>query len=275
MRVLLVPPLWWYMGQYELRDSQALTKEEWGVQDEQVKRAWAEGIVRYAWGNGKQASNPWKKGARQDSDPLRRSMDTLRARVWPAPARVLNEFPTLTTIYYYAYTKAPLGQSFVSQESKDYSPPDFGITQIVKLESESESSLRTSGRLQSRRGTWCWSGLVVPQGEVQEGQGRLPQVKEEFKVDDIKEEAKSTDNKATVKQSANMIPKKGSPSSQSRMKEEETPSLPRAAVKQEVKNEIETSSTPARSCTVCDCRQDFRGSNEGRAFPEVSSKQEK
>ncbi|KAH6884379.1 hypothetical protein BKA70DRAFT_1339782 [Coprinopsis sp. MPI-PUGE-AT-0042] len=36
------PPLWWYMGQYELRDSQALTKEEWGVQDEQ--RAWAEGI---------------------------------------------------------------------------------------------------------------------------------------------------------------------------------------------------------------------------------------
>ncbi|KAH6873720.1 hypothetical protein BKA70DRAFT_282162 [Coprinopsis sp. MPI-PUGE-AT-0042] len=50
------PPLWWYMGQYELRDSQALTKEEWGVQDEQVKRAWAEGIVRYAWGNGKRAS---------------------------------------------------------------------------------------------------------------------------------------------------------------------------------------------------------------------------
>ncbi|KAH6873707.1 hypothetical protein BKA70DRAFT_281893 [Coprinopsis sp. MPI-PUGE-AT-0042] len=56
MKGAVSPPIWWYMGQYELRDSQALTKEEWGAQTEQVKRAWAEGIVRYGWGNGKQAS---------------------------------------------------------------------------------------------------------------------------------------------------------------------------------------------------------------------------
>ncbi|KAH6884380.1 hypothetical protein BKA70DRAFT_1339783 [Coprinopsis sp. MPI-PUGE-AT-0042] len=108
---------------------------------------------------------------------------------------------------------------------------------MVKLESESESSLRTSGRLQSRREHGVGQDWSFLRGKSRKGK-ELPQVKEEFKVDDIKEEAKSTDNKATVKQSANMIPKKGSPSSQSRMKEEETPSLPRAAVKQE------TSSTP-------------------------------
>ncbi|KAH6873721.1 hypothetical protein BKA70DRAFT_1352592 [Coprinopsis sp. MPI-PUGE-AT-0042] len=114
---------------------------------------------------------------------------------------------------------------------------------MVKLESESESSLRTSGRLQSRREHGVGQDWSFLRGKSRKGK-ELPQVKEEFKVDDIKEEA-STDNKATVKQSANMIPKKGSPSSQSRMmKEEETPSLPRAAVKQEVKNEIETSSAP-------------------------------
>ncbi|KAH6884365.1 hypothetical protein BKA70DRAFT_140289 [Coprinopsis sp. MPI-PUGE-AT-0042] len=55
MKGAVSPPIWWYMGQYELRNSQALTKEEWGMQTEQVKRAWAEGIVRYGWGNGKQA----------------------------------------------------------------------------------------------------------------------------------------------------------------------------------------------------------------------------
>jgi hypothetical protein len=36
------PPLWWYVGQYELRISQPLTKEEWGAQTDQVRRFFAD-----------------------------------------------------------------------------------------------------------------------------------------------------------------------------------------------------------------------------------------
>ncbi|KAH6873716.1 hypothetical protein BKA70DRAFT_1352579 [Coprinopsis sp. MPI-PUGE-AT-0042] len=112
---------------------------------------------------------------------------------------------------------------------------------MVKFEVESESCVRTSGRLKYQRENGVGQDWSFLRGKSKKDQ-ELFQAKDESKPS-IKKEAERTDDKEAVKRRANSDPKQESPSTKARMKKEENgPSSLCVALKQEIKEEIKPGS---------------------------------